>query len=252
MIFHCLFEQSGTFKNVFINNGHKAYDYDILNDYGQTDYQIDLFNEIEKEFDNLIGNTKYQTIFSKMTSDNDFIIAFFPCTYFCDFNKLIFRFQNTHKKGVKAEFNKLNIEKVIHRNQERAKYFEIYLKFCYICKQMQLKCIIENPASGGNTNYLVLFSPIDVAWYEKDRSLFGDKFKKPTNFFAINFEMKEDFIMFSQISEKQCIMKNRGCRERSEISSLYAENFYKRFLESNCKRSKYGISRGNISNKKKE
>ena len=28
---------------------------------------------------------------------------------------------------------------------------------------MQLKCIIENPASGGNTNYLVLFSPIDVA-----------------------------------------------------------------------------------------
>ena len=42
MIFHCLFEQSGTFKNVFINNGHKAYDYDILNDYGQTDYQIDL------------------------------------------------------------------------------------------------------------------------------------------------------------------------------------------------------------------
>ena len=108
-----------------------------------------------------------------------------------------------------------------------------------ICKQMQLKCIIENPASGGNTNYLVLFSPIDVAWYEKDWSLFGDKFKKPTNYFAINFDMKEDFMMYSPIFEKQNIMKKRGCRERSEINSLYAENFYKRFLESNCKRSKY-------------
>lgn len=86
MIFHCLFEQSGIFKNVFIKNGHKAFDYDILNDYGQTDYQIDLFKEIEKEFENLIDNKKYQTIFSKMMSKNDFIIAFFPCTHFCDAN----------------------------------------------------------------------------------------------------------------------------------------------------------------------
>ncbi len=149
---------------------------------------------------------------------------------------MIFRFQNTHKKGVKVEFNSVNIEKIIYRNQERAKYFEIYLKFCYICKQKQLKCIIENPASGGNTNYLVLFSPIEVAWYEKDRSLFGDKFKKPTNYFAINFDMKEEFMMFTPISEKQIIMKKSGCRERSEISSLYAENFYKRFLENKVKK----------------
>ena len=47
MIAHCLFEQSGTFKNEFKKLGVDAYDYDILNDYGQTDYQIDLFAEIE-------------------------------------------------------------------------------------------------------------------------------------------------------------------------------------------------------------
>lgn len=46
MIAHCLFEQSGTFKNEFKKLGIEAYDYDILNDYGQTDYQIDLFAEI--------------------------------------------------------------------------------------------------------------------------------------------------------------------------------------------------------------
>lgn len=44
---HCLFEQSGTFKNEFKKLGYEAYDYDILNDYGETDYQIDLFTEIE-------------------------------------------------------------------------------------------------------------------------------------------------------------------------------------------------------------
>ena len=43
---HCLFEQSGTFKNEFRKLGYDAYDYDILNDYGETDKQIDLFSEI--------------------------------------------------------------------------------------------------------------------------------------------------------------------------------------------------------------
>lgn len=46
MIAHCLFEQSGTFKNEFRKLGIEAYDYDILNDYGQTDFQVDLFAEI--------------------------------------------------------------------------------------------------------------------------------------------------------------------------------------------------------------
>lgn len=47
MIAHCFFEQSGTFKNEFKKLGIEAYDYDILNDYGQTDYQVDIFAEIE-------------------------------------------------------------------------------------------------------------------------------------------------------------------------------------------------------------
>lgn len=47
MTIHCLFEQSGTFKNEFKKLGYEAYDYDILNDYGETDYQLDLYKEIE-------------------------------------------------------------------------------------------------------------------------------------------------------------------------------------------------------------
>lgn len=44
---HCLFEQSGTFKNEFKKLGYEAFDYDILNDFNETDYVIDLYSEIE-------------------------------------------------------------------------------------------------------------------------------------------------------------------------------------------------------------
>lgn len=41
----CFFEQSGTFKNEFIKLGIPAVDLDIQNNFGQTDYVIDLFND---------------------------------------------------------------------------------------------------------------------------------------------------------------------------------------------------------------
>ena len=50
MIAHCLFEQSGTFKNEFLKMGIPAFDYDILNNFGETDVQCDLFAEIEKAY----------------------------------------------------------------------------------------------------------------------------------------------------------------------------------------------------------
>ena len=47
---HLFFEQSGVFKQEFIKLGIPAYDYDIQNNFGQTDHVIDLFSEIEKAY----------------------------------------------------------------------------------------------------------------------------------------------------------------------------------------------------------
>lgn len=60
---HLLFEQSGTFKNEFKKLGYEAYDYDLMNDFGETDYQIDLFDEIVRG-----GRTNlaYSTLLRKM------------------------------------------------------------------------------------------------------------------------------------------------------------------------------------------
>lgn len=74
---HCLFEQSGTFKNEFKKLGVHAEDYDILDDFGETDHIIDLFDEIRKGYD---GEPSLFDLISK----DDLIMAFFPCTRFED------------------------------------------------------------------------------------------------------------------------------------------------------------------------
>ena len=58
---HCLFEQSGTFKNEFIKLGIPAEDYDIQNNFNQTDHVIDLFAEIEKAYERRTQNAERRT-----------------------------------------------------------------------------------------------------------------------------------------------------------------------------------------------
>jgi len=81
---HCFFEQSGTFKNEFIKLGIPAIDYDIQNEYGQTDVIIDLFQEINTAYE-----TNDKSIFDKIDKD-DLIIAFYPCIYFAEVNQMFF------------------------------------------------------------------------------------------------------------------------------------------------------------------
>lgn len=79
---HCFFEQSGTFKNEFKKLGYQAEDYDIQNNFGETDHVMDLFAEIDRAYDNLQNKTEhFVTVFDTM-SDDDLIIAFYPCFYF--------------------------------------------------------------------------------------------------------------------------------------------------------------------------
>lgn len=72
---HLLFEQSGTFKRAFKELGIEAEDYDILNDFGETDHQVDLFDQINR------GYEGQESIFDNF-GDEDIVLAFFPCTRF--------------------------------------------------------------------------------------------------------------------------------------------------------------------------
>ena len=73
---HCVFEQSGTFKREFIKLGIPAEDYDIQDNFGETDHVMDLFHEIEEAYRG--GRSVFDTI-----TPDDLIMAFFPCIKFC-------------------------------------------------------------------------------------------------------------------------------------------------------------------------
>lgn len=92
MVVHLLFEQSGTFKNEFKKLGYEAYDYDIQNEFGETDKVLDLFNEIEG------GYNGKPSIFDNIAKD-DLILAFFPCTRFEARVPLLFRGQAAQQKN---------------------------------------------------------------------------------------------------------------------------------------------------------
>ena len=112
-----LFEQSGTFKSVFNELGYKAYDYDIDNQFNQTNFQIDLFNEIDNAYNNK------PSIFDDFNKD-DLILAFFPCTYFSVQNELIWSRKVYNFKTWSEEKITKYIE---NRKRERERnFFKLY------------------------------------------------------------------------------------------------------------------------------
>lgn len=115
---HCLFEQSGTFKNEFKKLGIEAEDYDILDDFGQTDHVVDLFGEIEKAYDGK------PSLFDNI-GDCDLVFAFFPCTRFEAKIPLGFRGQNPQQKNWSDE-QKLTYSMKLHD--------ELHNLYTLICK----------------------------------------------------------------------------------------------------------------------
>lgn len=120
---YCFFEQSGTFKNEFIKLGIPAEDYDIQNNFGETDHIIDLFDEIDKSFEG--GKSVFDDI-----HEDDFIIAFYPCIEFSCVAQMWYSL--THKDFKNWE-NKKIIDYIIRKNRNRSRLFEILIKFCSIC-----------------------------------------------------------------------------------------------------------------------
>lgn len=134
---YCLFEQSGTFKNEFRKLGYDAEDYDIQDEFGQTDHILDLFKEIENGFD---GNG---SIFDNITKD-DLVIAFFPCIYFCATSQMAFSFGCTNYR----KKNDMEIaNEILKRSRNREKFYTLLVKLFAICKSRGIRLIVENPYS---------------------------------------------------------------------------------------------------------
>lgn len=108
---HCLFEQSGTFKNEFLKLGIPAEDYDIRNDFGETDHVIDLFSEIDKAYDG------EPSIFDNI-GECDLVFAFFPCTRFESQITMHFRGE-AHQEGNYSDLQKIEYSMKLHDELHR-------------------------------------------------------------------------------------------------------------------------------------
>lgn len=221
---YCLFEQSGTFKNEFKKLGINAFDYDIQNNFGETDKVIDLFSEIDKAY------AKQKSIFDTFDSD-DLLVAFYPCIYFCASSQMAFYLTYTNYRCLTFDEK---IQQILKRAEKREEYYTRLIRLCAVCQTRNLRLIVENPWNEQTylkTNFIKVPDVID-----KNRLLRGDYFVKPTAYWFWNCNPTTGF-SYQYDKPKKTIMSTKGSRqsgicseERSMISSDYARNFICDFI----------------------
>ena len=218
---HCLFEQSGTFKNEFKKLGIDAEDYDILNDFGETDHIVDLFGQIRG------GYCGKPSIFDTFSKD-DLIVAFFPCTRFEAKIPLGFRGEMAQQKNW-DDLKKLKYSMKLH--DELHELYELISMMVCVCIEKGLRIVIENPYT--QPHYLTTYWCIKPTLIDRDRSLNGDYYKKPTQYWFVNCEPETNFI-FEPIDNVETYVVD-GKRNRDDISkkverSLMHPQYANRFI----------------------
>lgn len=221
---HCFFEQSGTFKNEFLKLGYEAYDYDIQNNFGETDNLVDLFKNIELAYENK------PSIFDNISED-DLTIAFFPCIYFCAMSQVAFSWGCVNYRKLSY---KERSDEIIKRSKNREYFFSLLVKLCTIYMDKGLRLIVENPWS--EQTYLKANFIMRPTFIDKNRMTRGDYFKKPTAYWFINCE-RTNGITLQNDKEQKIVNSCKGSgkaglcsEERSMISPDYARNFICDFI----------------------
>lgn len=222
---HCFFEQSGTFKNEFIKLGIPAEDYDIQNNFGQTDHQIDLFQAIEDAYDGK------PSVFDN-NRGGDLIMAFFPCIYFETIQQLYYALA---KNDLRNYPKTRQIEIAMDRLDKRTQFHKLLYKLQWLAIDKELRLIIENPAT--EPNYLMTGQNFPTpTMVDKNRMIRGDVFKKPTAYWFVNCTPTYGLSM--QKDKEQKVITNCKCspkagicsEERSMIHPDYARNFICDFI----------------------
>ena len=222
---HCFFEQSGTFKNEFKKLGYEAEDYDIQNNFGQTDHVIDLFQEIENAYDGK------PSIFDSIEGGGDLVIAFFPCIYFSCLSQMAMSWTCTNYRAMST---RQATEEILKRVASRERFFGLAVKMLSVAKERGLRMIMENPWS--QQTYLKANFVMSPSVVDNDRTKRGDIFKKPTAYFYINCEPTTGK-SFQKPKWKARIIDSKSSgtaglcsEERSMISPDYARNFICDFI----------------------
>lgn len=221
---HCFFEQSGTFKNEFIKLGIPAEDYDIQNNFGETDHVEDLFKAIDDAYD------EKPSLFDRIGKD-DLIIAFYPCIYFSCLSQMSMRLSNRNYRNLTDEEK---IIKIMERSRMREEYYQRLLRFVSVCIKRNLRMVFENPYTTDAYLKANFLKNPDIV--DNNRMLRGDYFIKPTAYWFWNceptygFTEQNDKVHVRPMWLKQAPEAGMCSEERSMISPDYARNFICDFI----------------------
>lgn len=221
---HCFFEQSGTFKKEFRKLGYEAFDYDIQNNFGETDNVVDLFAEIESAYDGK------PSLFDNIRG-GDLIMAFFPCIYFCATSQMAFSWGCTNYRKLNT---KQATQKILERANNRVYFYKLLVKMFCVAKERGLQMIVENPWS--EQTYLKANFIMPPTIVDMNRMQRGDYYVKPTAYWFVNCKPTNGLTIQND-KTKKTIMSSKGAskaglcsEERSIISPDYARNFICDFI----------------------
>ena len=218
---HCLFEQSGTFKNEFLKLGIPAEDYDILNDFGETDHVVDLFGEIDKAYEGK------PSLFDNI-GECDLVFAFFPCT----------RFEArvpVNSRGEAPQMKNWSDEKKLEYSMktidELNTLYALICKLFTICLRGGWKMVVENPYM--QPSFLRTYFPIKPKVIDSNRMKNGDHMRKPTQYWFINCDPEQnvsfeslDYVEQHTIAHASLMRGNTSRQiKRSMIHPQYARRF---------------------------
>lgn len=165
------------------------------------------------------------SIFDDMTSD-DVIMAFFPCT----------RFEpqiHLHFRGVAVQMAKwTDLQKLEYSMRLHDELHLYYTRLCQLCIaaiKRNLRLIIENPYT--SPHYLTDMWCLKPKVIDRNRRLNGDWWVKPTQYWFVNCEPKQNLVFESiDYVPLKTLNSTHDAVERSMIHPQYASRFIRQYV----------------------
>lgn len=127
----------------------------------------------------------------------------------------------------------------MNRHKELSLFYESLNKLVIVCQRKELRIVIENPLNASGLHYLTNFWCLKPTIIDKDRTQNGDYFKKPTQYWFIGFEPKNNLVFepLEQVESMQIMYTTNNNplgvdrkTARSMMHPQYASRFIRQYL----------------------
>lgn len=135
-------------------------------------------------------------------------------------------------KGVNSGYKDWNLKKKLNNclklHDELNENYKLISKLVIICLDKNIPLIIENPC--GTQHYLNRYWCIKPTLIDNNRRENGDYYIKPTQYWFINCEPKNNIIFELLEYVEPRIIDKQNTIERSMIHPQYANRFIRQFI----------------------